>query len=355
MVDRDVHNIYNNIEFIKLFMESESEARMRKGIMLSGMRPTGALHLGNYFGALENWIKLQNEYDCYFFVADWHALTTGYEDTSNIKANIDDLVTDWLSTGLDPEKCTIFLQSSIKEHAELHLLFSMSTPLTWLYRCPTYKDQLSQMKEKNISTYGFLGYPCLQAADILLYKANAVPVGEDQVPHVELTREIARRFNFLFGDIFPEPAAVLTKSKVLPGTDGRKMSKSYNNTIALSDAPETVRKKVMTMVTDPARIKKDDPGHPEVCTVFAFQKVFDESGYHETESLCKAGGIGCVQCKKNLAARMAVTLTPIYEKRQDLLKKPGFIKEVVENGNKCARKIAEKTMDDVRKAMKIDW
>ncbi len=328
---------------------------MEKKTMLSGMRPTGALHLGNYFGALENWTRLQNEYNCYFFIADWHALTTGYEDTSNIKLNISDMVIDWLSAGLDPEKCTLFLQSSIIEHAELHLLFSMSTPLTWLYRCPTYKDQLTQLKEKNIATYGFLGYPNLQAADILIYKADAVPVGEDQVPHVELTREIARRFNFLFEEVFPEPAAVLTKAKVLPGTDGRKMSKSYNNTIALSDDPETVRKKVMTMLTDPARIKKDDLGHPEVCTVFAFHKVFNEEGVQETESLCKSGGIGCVQCKKNLAAKMSCTLTPIYDKRQELLKKPGYIREVIENGNVCARKTAQKTMAEVRKAMKIDW
>lgn len=323
--------------------------------MLSGMRPTGSLHLGNYFGALENWVRLQNEYDCYYFIADWHALTTGYEDTSEIKSNINSMVIDWLSAGLDPEKCTMFLQSSVKEHAELHLLFSMSTPLSWLYRCPTYKDQLSQLKEKNIATYGFLGYPCLQAADILMYKADAVPVGEDQVPHIELTREIARRFNFLFGEVFPEPEAKLTKAKVLPGTDGRKMSKSYSNTIALADDPETVRKKVMTMVTDPARIKKDDPGHPEVCTVFAFHKVFNEESVAEVESLCRGGCIGCVQCKKNLASKMAETLTPIYEKRQELLEKPSYIREVIEEGNKRARSIAEKTMADVRKAMKIDW
>ncbi len=333
----------------------EREEQMSKGTMLSGMRPTGSLHLGNYFGALENWVKLQNEYDCFYFIADWHALTTGYEDTSDIKSNIDNMVIDWLSSGLDPEKCTMFLQSSVKEHAELHLLFSMSTPLSWLYRCPTYKDQLSQLKEKNITTYGFLGYPCLQAADILMYKASAVPVGEDQVPHVELTREIARRFNYLFDEVFPEPEAKLTKAKVLPGTDGRKMSKSYNNTIALSDDPETVRKKVMTMVTDPARIKKDDPGHPEVCTVFAFHKVFDEEGVAETEALCRGGCIGCVQCKKNLASKMAQTLTPIYDKRQGLLGKPGYIREVIENGNERARTIAQKTMSDVRKAMKIDW
>src|SRR5690606_20430198 len=238
-----------------------------KKVMLSGMRPTGKLHLGNYLGALENWVKLQDEYDCYYFIADWHALTTGYEDTSELKSNINSMVIDWLSAGLDPEKCTIFLQSSVKAHAEMHLLSSWMTPLSWLYRCPTYKDQLAQLKDRNITTYGFLGYPCLQAADILMYKAAAVPVGEDQVPHVELTREMARRFNYIFGEVFPEPQAKLTKAKVLPGTDGRKMSKSYNNTIALSDDPDTVRKKVMSMVTDPARIRKDDPGHPEVCTV----------------------------------------------------------------------------------------
>lgn len=328
---------------------------MKKGTILSGMRPTGALHLGNYFGALENWIKLQNEYDCYFFIADWHALTTGYEDTSAIKQNIDDIVIDWLSAGLDPEKCTMFLQSSIKEHAELHLLFSMSTPLSWLERCPTYKDQLNQMQEKNITTYGFLGYPCLQAADILIYKADFVPVGEDQIPHVELTREIARRFNFLFKDVFPEPKSLLTKAKVLPGTDGRKMSKSYGNTIALSDSPEIVKKKVSTMITDPARIRKDDPGHPEVCAVFAFHKVFNEEEVPEIEEQCRGGKIGCVQCKRNLSEKVVAYLTPIYEKRQEILKKPAIIREIIQNGNEVARLRARKTMEEVRSAMKIDW
>ena len=323
--------------------------------MLSGMRPTGKLHLGNYLGALENWVKLQDEYECFFFIADWHALTTGYEDTSELKSNIIDMVTDYLSAGLDPEKCTIFVQSAVKEHAELHLLFSMITPLSWLYRCPTYKDQLQQMKDRNISTYGFLGYPCLQAADILIYKPEAVPVGEDQLPHVELTREIARRFNYLYGEVFPEPQSVLTKAKVLPGTDGRKMSKSYNNTITLSDDPETVRKKVMSMVTDPARIRKDDPGHPEVCTVFAYHTVLNEEGVAETEAMCRAGTIGCVQCKKNLYSKMVEKLMPIYEKRQELLSRHGYIREVVENGNARAAKTAQKTMAEVRKAMKIDW
>jgi len=328
---------------------------MSRKTILSGMRPTGALHLGNYFGALENWIKLQDEYKCYFCVVDWHALTTGYEDTSSLKEYIQDLVVDWLSAGLDPEKCDIFLQSAVKEHAELHLLFSMFTPLSWLLRCPTYKDQLNQMKDKNITTYGFLGYPCLQAADILLYRASVVPVGEDQLPHIELTREIARRFNHLFGEVLPEPEPKLTKAKVLPGTDGRKMSKSYGNAIALSDDPETVRKKVMSMITDPARIKKDDPGHPEVCAVFAFHKVFSEEAVSDIEIQCRAGEIGCVQCKKNLAARMAEHLSPIYEKRQENLKRPGFRREVLEKGNKNARAAAEVTMQEVRKAMNIDW
>ncbi len=326
-----------------------------KGTILSGMRPTGALHLGNYFGALENFVKLQNEYKCLFFIADWHALTTGYEDTSEIKSNIDSLVVDYLSAGLDPDKCDIFLQSAVKEHAELHLLFSMTTPLSWLFRCPTYKDQIAQMKDKNIMTYGFLGYPNLQAADILIYRADAVPVGEDQIPHVELTREIARRFNSLFGEVFPEPKSLLTKAKVLPGTDGRKMSKSYGNTIALADDPETVRKKVMSMITDPARIRKDDPGHPDICAVYAFHKVFNEIEVPSIESDCKAGKIGCVQCKKNLAAKVNEYLSPMYEKRQGILQRPGYIREVVEQGNANARIAAAATMVEVRKAMKIDW
>ncbi|HHW49286.1 MAG TPA: tryptophan--tRNA ligase [Clostridiaceae bacterium] len=328
---------------------------MKDKVILSGMRPTGSLHLGNYFGALENWIKLQEEYKCFFFVADWHALTTGYEDTSEIKNNINEVVIDWLSAGLDPEKCTIFLQSSIKEHAELHLLFSMITPSSWLFRCPTYKDQIAQIKDKNITTYGFLGYPCLMTADILIYKADFVPVGEDQLPHLELAREIARRFNYLYKEVFPEPQPLLTKAKVLPGLDGRKMSKSYGNTIALSDDPDTIRKKVSSMITDPARIRKDDPGHPEVCAVYAFHKVFNEEEVPEIEQQCRGGKIGCVQCKRNLANKVVEYMTPIYEKRQELLKNPGIIREVIENGNENARKVARKTMEDVRKAMDIDW
>jgi len=326
---------------------------MSKGIILSGMRPTGSLHLGNYFGALDNWIKLQDEYRCYFMVADWHALTTGYEDTSMIAQNINDLLIDWISAGLDPEKSVIFVQSHVKEHAELHLLLSMITPLSWLMRCPTYKDQLTQLKDKNIATYGFLGYPCLQAADILAYKADTVPVGEDQLPHLELTREIARRFNHLYGEIFPEPQPKLTKAKVLPGTDGRKMSKSYGNTIALSDSPDLVRQKVMSMVTDPARIRKTDPGHPEVCTVFAFHNIFNENEVPEIECACKEGKIGCVACKKNLADKMANFLSPIYEKRMRISENKSYIKDIVDEGKNKASQIASATLEEVRQAMKI--
>lgn len=328
---------------------------MEKKMILSGMRPTGSLHLGNYFGALENWIKLQDDYECYFAVADWHALTTGYENTDDIKNNITDMVIDWVSAGLDPEKCNMFIQSKVLEHAELHLLFSMITPLSWLLRCPTYKDQLQQMKDKNITTYGFLGYPCLQASDILLYKANFVPVGEDQLPHLELTREIARRFNFIYGDVLPEPQPLLTKAKVLPGLDGRKMSKSYGNTITLSESPDSIRNKVKTMITDPARIKKDDPGHPEVCSVYAFHKIFNVEEVAEVESDCRGGKIGCVQCKKRLAEKMVQYMEPIYERRQAILQKPEMIKEIIQNGTENAKKKAAQTMNEVRSAMKIDW
>jgi tryptophanyl-tRNA synthetase len=328
---------------------------MKKGTIASGMRSTGSLHLGNYFGALENWVKLQDDYNCYFFVADWHALTTGYEDTSEIKNNINEVIIDWLSAGLDPEKCDIFVQSCVKEHAELHLLLSMITPLSWLMRCPTYKDQLAQLKDKDITTYGFLGYPCLMASDILIYKADRVPVGEDQLPHLELTREMCRRFNFLFREVFPEPQPLLTEAKVLPGLDGRKMSKSYGNYIALSDGPDEIRAKVKTMITDPARIRKDDPGHPAVCSVFAFHKIFNEEGVPEVEEQCTGGKVGCVQCKKSLAERMVLFMAPMHERRQKILAKPNYIREIIEKGNENARKAARKTMDEVRNAMNIEW
>ncbi len=328
---------------------------MKNKVVLSGARPTGALHIGNYFGAVANWVKLQEEYDCYFFVADWHALTTGYEDTSKYKENITEVVMDLYAAGLDMDKCNIFLQSAIKSHAELYLLFSMITPLSWLERCPTYKDMLTQLSEKNIKTHGFLGYPCLQAADILMYQADFVPVGEDQVPHIELTREIARRFNFLFEEVFPEPVPLLTKSKVLPGLDGRKMSKSYGNTIALKDRGEVLNKKVMSMITDPKRIKRTDPGNPEICSVFAYHKIFNESEVEEIQNNCKAGTIGCVQCKKNLATKLAEFLEPIHERRTYIEANPHLIDEILQKGNKAAIKRAKETMAATRKAMKIDW
>lgn len=328
---------------------------MKNKVVLSGARPTGALHIGNYFGAVANWVKLQEEYDCYFFVADWHALTTGYEDTSTYKENIREVVMDLYASGLDMDKCNIFLQSAIKSHAELYLLFSMITPLSWLERCPTYKDMLVQLSEKNIKTHGFLGYPCLQAADILIYQADFVPVGEDQLPHIELTREIARRFNFLYEKVFPEPTPMLTKSKVLPGLDGRKMSKSYGNTIALKDRGEVLNKKVMSMITDPNRIKRTDPGNPEICSVFAYHKIFNESEVEEIENICKAGSIGCVQCKKNLAAKLTKFLEPIHERRAYIEANPTLVDEILKKGNKAAIKRTEDTMKAVRNSMKIDW
>jgi len=327
---------------------------MNKKRIVSGMRPTGALHLGNYFGALENWVKLQDEYDCYFFVADWHALTTGYEDTSKIRENERNMVIDWLSAGLDPEKCVMFRQSDIKQHAELHLLLSMMTPLSWLERCPTYKDQMKQLKDKDISTYGFLGYPCLMTSDIIIYKSELVPVGEDQVPHVEITREMVRRFNYIYGEIFPEPQPMLTKAKVLPGLDGRKMSKSYDNTILISESAEEVKRKVNAMITDPQRIKKDDPGHPEICTVYAYKKIFCPEEVEQVESDCKAGRIGCVQCKKALVDRLNEYLEPMRGRREQLVSNPNLVNEILEQGAQRARKIAEETMEEVRKSMKLE-
>lgn len=316
--------------------------------VLSGTRPTGILHLGNYFGAIESWVKLQEQYECFFFVADWHALTTGYEDTTNLREYTKQVVIDLLACGLDPNKCTIFVQSHVPEHTELHLLFSMITPLSWLYRCPTYKDQMRELKEKNIATYGFLGYPCLQAADILIYKAELVPVGEDQLPHLELTREIARRFNYLYGETFPEPQAILNTVKVLIGTDGRKMSKSYGNTIALSEDLESVRKKVMNMVTDPARIRKNDPGHPEVCTVFAYHKIFSEDIVDETEASCREGKIGCVECKKKLFDNLCKFLDPIQSRRRELENDISYVLGVIEEGAKKARAVASQTLKEAK-------
>ncbi|HET7840408.1 MAG TPA: tryptophan--tRNA ligase [Terriglobia bacterium] len=332
-------------------MTDQTKPRPR---ILSGMRPTGKLHLGNLVGALDNWIKLQDEYESFHFVADWHMLTTDYADTGDLKANTQEMVTDWLAAGLDSNKATFFIQSRLPEHAELHLLFSMVTPLGWLERVPTYKEQLENITDRDIHTYGFLGYPLLQAADILMYKANAVPVGEDQAPHVELTREVARRFNNFYGQIFPEPQTVLTPSPRLPGTDGRKMSKSYNNAVFLSDAPEVVSKKLATMITDPARKRRTDKGNPDVCPVFDLHKVFSKPAeIDRVNRECRTAEIGCLDCKAILAANVNARLKPIQEKRKPYEQQPQRVWDVLEDGTARARKVAQATMAEVRKAVKL--
>lgn len=279
-----------------------SEKNHRKPRVLSGMRPTGKLHLGHLVGALDNWVRLQDQYDCYFFVADWHALTTDYAETSNVKQNIMEMMYDMLAAGLDPEKAVLFIQSHVPQHAELHLLLSMITPLGWLERVPTYKEQRENIKDKDLGTYGFLGYPVLQSADILMYKADYVPVGEDQVPHIELTREIARRFNMFYAGkreyVLPEPQPLLTSMPKLPGTDGRKMSKSYGNAILLSEPEPEIRQKLKTMVTDPARVRRTDPGNPQVCPVYSLHKIFSsQETIANVEKGCTTASIGCIECK----------------------------------------------------------
>jgi tryptophanyl-tRNA synthetase len=379
--------------------------------VLSGMRPTGRLHLGNYMGALNNWVHLQQDYDCYFFIADLHALTTDYADPSRVHDNTLQITLDFLSAGLDPGRCVIFRQSDVMHHAQLHLLFSMFTPLSWLERVPTYKDQQEQLREKDLATYGFLGYPLLQAADILLYKPDFVPVGADQVAHVELTREVARRFNLLypgefftspeaapwemsailekarklagepkgstrtafnahqlyeaaqqtkklspFGvrEILPEPQVLLTPSPKLPGLDGRKMSKSYNNFISLSEPEPSLREKLKTMVTDPARVRRDDPGNPDVCPVFDLHKVFSsETVQAEAAAGCRSASIGCIECKGWLADAVVTKIAPIQAHRRDLERRPSVVLDVLENGKKRAIERAQKTLDEVQSAMGI--
>ncbi|MBP2653529.1 MAG: Tryptophan-tRNA ligase, bacterial-type [Firmicutes bacterium] len=328
---------------------------MSKGRIFSGMQPSGKFHLGNYLGALETWVKLQNEYDCFFSIVDWHALTSAYEDTSKISDNIYEMALDWLSAGLDPEKNVIFVQSQVKEHAELHLLLSMITPLSWLERVPTYKDKLQQLGAmgKEINTYGFLGYPELMTADIILYKADTVPVGEDQIPHLELAREITRRFNNLYRPVFPEPQASLSQAAVLPGIDGRKMSKSYGNEIPYAAPPDELRARVRLMVTDPQRVRKTDPGNPDVCTVYTFHKIFNKEETTDIETNCRHAGIGCVDCKKKLAENMVVALADIYTRRIELEANPKRVREILAAGAERARKVAAVTMEEVRSAMNI--
>ncbi|MCL6478935.1 MAG: tryptophan--tRNA ligase [Peptococcaceae bacterium] len=325
-----------------------------KGRILSGMRPTGRLHIG-HLSVLENWKRLQDEYHCFFFSADWHALTTSFEETGSIRENTLEMITDWLAVGLDPERSVIFRQSDVMEHAELHLLFSMFTPLSWLERVPTYKDQVQQFREqgKDIMTYGFLGYPLLQAADILIYRANAVPVGEDQVPHVEMCREVARRFNHLYSPVFPEPQALLAKTSLLPGVDSRKMSKSYANDIGIFAGPEELLKRVNSMITDPARIRKNDPGHPEVCVVHKYHSLYSPDELADIEDQCRRGGIGCVACKKKLHLSLDTALSPLRERRKEIVSRPGYVEEVLAGGARRARREAAETMRLVREAMQI--
>ena len=320
--------------------------------ILSGMRPTGKMHLGNYYGALYNWLKLQEEYECYFFVADWHALTTEYESPQEIGGYIQEMVLDWLSVGLDPERSTIFVQSAIPEHAELYLIFGMFTPVPWLERNPTYKDQLQELSHKDLATYGFLGYPVLQAADILMYKANGVPVGVDQVPHVEMTREIARRFNHLYRAIFPEPEALLTHVPKLTGTDGRKMSKSYGNCIYLSDPPGVMAQKVRQMVTDTQRPFRKDPGEPDRCLAFPFHRLnLPQERLDEITGACRRAELGCVECKDLLAQALVENITPIQERRRHYESQPGKVREILHQGNARARNMAKQTITEVRDAV----
>lgn len=389
--------------------------------IVSGMRPTGALHLGHYHGVLKNWLKLQYEYECFFFVADWHALTTHYEDTTHIENSVWETLIDWLACGINPGSCKLFIQSRINEHAELHLLLSMITPLGWLERVPTYKDQQEKLKERDLATYGFLGYPLLQSADILAYKAGFVPVGEDQVSHLELTREIARHFNHLYGKepgfeekaqqaiqrmgkknakiyleclrqyqetgsvealergqalvsqsnftlgdrerlygylkgagkiILPEPYPLLTQHAKLPGLDGQKMSKSYGNTIAIREAPESVEKKIRTMPTDPARVRRTDSGDPEKCPVWALHKVYSDDNTKEwVVKGCKSAGIGCLDCKKALSDAVIREQQPIIERAQEYIDNPRLVKEIVREGCESARDVARETLEEVREVM----
>ena len=324
--------------------------------VLSGLRPTGRIHLGNYFGAIRNWVELQERYPCYIFVADWHALTSDYADTSRIRQATFDAVADLLAAGIDPSKCVLFLQSEVKEHAELHLLLSMVTPLPWLERVPTFKDQQAQLEDKELNTYGFLGYPLLQTADIIIYRADFVPVGEDQASHLELSREVVRRFNNFFGPVFPEPQPLFTTAAKVPGLDGRKMSKSYGNTIGLTWTADEIRAAVMTMFTDPNRVRRTDPGNPDICNLFQFHKLFsDAATIARVDHECRTAQIGCVQDKKLIAEIIIESLAPIRARREAIDRDPSIVWETLRSGNVKARERAAVTLDMVRKAMKIDF
>ncbi len=394
--------------------------------VLSGMRPTGRLHLGHYHGVLKNWVELQHEYQCFFFVADWHALTTHYDDPSMVPQSTWDMVIDWLAAGINPGEATLFIQSRVPEHAELHLLLSMITPLGWLERVPTYKDQQDKLKEKDLSTYGFLGYPLLQSADILVYRAGLVPVGEDQVVHVELTREVARRFNHIYGRepdfeekaeqaikkmgkknaklykkyrrayqekgdddalaaarallesqqnigiadrdrlfgflegggmvILPEPQPLLTKASKMPGLDGQKMSKSYNNTIPLDASPKRVEKEMRTMPTDPARVRRNDPGNPDVCPVWQFHEVYSDKDVRDwVQKGCRSAAIGCVECKQPVIDAVLAELKPMQKRAKEYVDQPELVRNIINEGCERAREVAHETMDEVRHAMSLDY
>jgi len=322
--------------------------------VVSGMRPTGRLHIGHYHGVLENWVKLQDEFDCFFFVADWHSLTTEYADTSAIRDNIREMVLDWVAFGLDPQKSLVFRQSLVPHHAELNLILSMITPVSWLERCPTYKEMQENLEAKDLSTFGFLGYPVLMTADIILYQATRVPVGQDQLPHLEIAREIARRFNYLYGNVFPEPEALLTETPKLLGLDGRKMSKSYGNSIYLSDTAEETTKKVLTMMTDPARVRRSDPGDPDVCVAFNLHRIYvPQEKLDEIIPACRNAGIGCVECKRILVECMNERLAPLRAKRVELATDPAFVDDLLQDGSRRASLVSDAVMAEARAALQI--
>ena len=329
---------------------------MTRPRILSGMRPTGPLHIGHLTGALDNWVRLMDTYECFFAIVDWHALTTDYADPKDVRENVLEVATDWLAAGLDPARSTLFVQSLVPEHAELHLLLSMIVPVPWLERVPSYKEQQTQLTEKDLSTYGFLGYPLLQSADIMIYKADAVPVGEDQAPHIELTREVVRRFNHFYGPVFPQPKTLLTEVPRVPGTDGRKMSKSYGNAVFLKDPPEVVRQKIKPMVTDPARKRRTDPGNPEICPVFDLHKAFSSKESQEWAAQgCRTAGIGCLDCKGRLLDHLLQRLEGIHARRPEFAARPDTVWDILLAGSHRAREVARATMEQVRSAMKIAY
>jgi len=326
----------------------------KRPIVVSGMRPTGRLHLGHLHGALVNWVRLQEENDCFYFSADWHALTTSYHDTEIIKRSEREMFVDWIAAGIDPQRATLFIQSEVKEHAELFLLLGMITPVGWLERSPSYKEMRENITDRDLALYGFLGYPVLQTADVILYKGTGVPVGVDQVPHLELAREIVRKFSFHYGAVFPEPQPLLTEAPKILGTDGRKMSKSYGNTIDLGESAESTTKKIMGMMTDPARKRRQDPGNPDVCGIYYLHKV------HSTpdtvawvDANCRTAGIGCVDCKKKLLEKLGPAQEEMRARREALLARPKDVDDIVQLGTTKAREVAERTMTEVRHAMKI--